>query len=63
MKILLLAGEQSGQIYEKRLKALLAEHDIRGYFDYGFRTSDLAVMGMRASPRAANWQRKARASS
>jgi len=45
MKILILAGEQSGTIYEKRLKSLLAEHDVRGYFDYGFKTSDLAVMG------------------
>jgi len=45
MKILILAGEQSGKIYEKRLKALLAHHDVRGYFDYGFKTSDLAVMG------------------
>lgn len=45
MKILLLAGEESGLIYANRLKARLAAHEIRGYADYGFQTSDLAVMG------------------
>ncbi|MGN0854464.1 MAG: lipid-A-disaccharide synthase [Kiritimatiellia bacterium] len=45
MKILLLAGEESGLIYADRLKARLAGHEIRGYADYGFQTSDLAVMG------------------
>lgn len=45
MKILLLAGEESGLIYANRLKALLGAHEVRGYGDYGFRTADLAVMG------------------
>ena len=45
MKIMILAGEESGQIYAKRLKALFPQHDVRGYYDYGFMTSDLAVMG------------------
>ena len=46
-KILLLAGEESGVLYAERLAALLRPYgaDIRGYGDYGFRTSDLAVMG------------------
>ncbi len=50
MKVLLLAGEESGQIYAKRLGELLAErgHEIRGFGDYGFRTSDLAVIGFAA---------------
>ena len=46
-KILLLAGEESGVLYAERLvghlRAFRAE--IHGYGDYGFRTSDLAVMG------------------
>ena len=45
MKILLLAGEESGLIYANRLRELLKGHEIRGYADYGFQTSDLAVMG------------------
>lgn len=45
MKILLLAGEESGLIYADRLKELLSGHEIRGYGDYGFKTADLAVMG------------------
>ena len=45
MKILLLAGEESGLIYANRLKELLSGHEIRGYGDYGFKTADLAVMG------------------
>ena len=45
MKILLLAGEESGLIYANRLKERLAAHEIRTYADYGFKTSDLAVMG------------------
>lgn len=45
MKILLLAGEESGLLYARRLKALLGAHEVRGYGDYGFRTADLAVMG------------------
>jgi lipid-A-disaccharide synthase len=48
MKILLLAGEESGLIYANRLKELLAGHEIRGYADYGFKTADLAVMGFMA---------------
>ena len=46
-KILLLAGEESGVLYAERLAGLLRASgaDIRGYGDYGFRTSDLAVMG------------------
>lgn len=45
MKILLLAGEESGLIYANRLRELLGGHEVRGYADYGFLTSDLAVMG------------------
>ncbi len=48
MKILLLAGEESGLLYANRLKEMLAGHDVRGYSDYGFKTSDLAVMGFGA---------------
>ena len=44
-KILLLAGEESGMIYANRLKAVLKDHEIRGYADYGFETGDLAVFG------------------
>lgn len=45
MKILLLAGEESGLLYARQLAARLAGHEIRGYEDYGFKTADLAVMG------------------
>ena len=45
MKILLLAGEESGVIYADRLRTLLAGHEIRGYADYGFDVADLAVIG------------------
>lgn len=45
MKLLLLAGEESGRIYAKRLKELFAGCEVRGYGDYGFATGDLAVMG------------------
>ena len=47
MKILLLAGEESGVLYAERLAEHLraAGAEIRGYGDYGFRTADLAVMG------------------
>ena len=49
-KILLLAGEESGVIYANRLAALLRAREpgveIRGYADYGFKTGDLAVMGV-----------------
>lgn len=46
-KILLLAGEESGVLYAERLAGHLraAGAEVRGYGDYGFRTSDLAVMG------------------
>jgi lipid-A-disaccharide synthase len=49
MKILLLAGEQSGLIYSEAIASSLklkdADCEIRGYGDYGFEISDLAVMG------------------
>lgn len=47
LKILLLAGEESGVLYAERLAKHLraAGAEIRGYGDYGFSTSDLAVMG------------------
>lgn len=45
MKILLLAGEESGLLYARQLEAMLAGYEIRGYADYGFKTADLAVMG------------------
>ncbi len=48
MKILLLAGEESGLIYANRLRSMMAADEVRGYGDYGFRTSDLAVMGFTA---------------
>ncbi len=43
MKILLLAGEESGLLYANRLKELL-DAEYRTYQDF-FKTSDLAVMG------------------
>ena len=50
MKLLLLAGEESGMIYRERIAAKVLEAcpdaEIRGYGDYGFRTGDLAVMGI-----------------
>ena len=50
MKILLLAGEESGMIYREQIAAKIRELrpdvEIRGYGDYGFRTGDLAVMGI-----------------
>lgn len=48
MKILLLAGEESGLIYARRIKELLAGDEVRGFEDYGFKTADLAVMGFAA---------------
>ena len=48
MKILLLAGEESGLIYANELKSLLKGVECRGYADYGFETHDLAVMGFAA---------------
>ena len=48
LKILLLAGEESGVVYAERLRARLAAgRDVvfRGYDTEGFATGDLAVMG------------------
>lgn len=49
MKILLLAGEESGVLYARQIRAeVLRRHpsaEIRGYEDEGFRIEDLAVMG------------------
>ena len=45
MKVLVLAGEESGQIYARRIREMLPGHEVRGYDDYGFKTADLAVMG------------------
>ena len=54
-RILLLAGEDSGVFYAERLKeAIVREQarrgegtpEFRGYGDYGFKTVDLAVMGI-----------------
>ncbi|MBP5791872.1 MAG: hypothetical protein J6W80_06435 [Kiritimatiellae bacterium] len=45
MKILLLAAEESALIYASEIKRRLAGHEILGYQDFGFKTSDLAVMG------------------
>lgn len=49
MKILLLAGEESGVLYSNRIREELRRRDpsveIRGYGDYGFETIDLAVIG------------------
>ena len=50
MRILLLAGEESGVIYAERIakevRGRSAAVEIRGYGDFGFRVSDLAVMGV-----------------
>lgn len=48
MKILLLAGEESGLLYARQLESLLQGDEVRGYADYGFKTADLAVMGFLA---------------
>jgi lipid-A-disaccharide synthase len=50
MKILLLAGEESGMLYARSLKERFASsgHEVRGYSDYGFETADLAVFGFGA---------------
>ncbi len=50
MKILLLAGEESGVLYAEELKATPAfkAAEVRGYDSYGFKTSDLAVFGFSA---------------
>ena len=46
MKILLLAGEESGELYARQLRERLPGHEVRGYGDYGFRTEELSVMGV-----------------
>ena len=50
MKILLLSGEESGVLYAEQIAEAVrgrsAAVEIRGYGDYGFKTSDLAVMGV-----------------
>ena len=46
MKILLLAGEESGELYARQIRERFAHDEVRGYGDYGFRTEDLAVMGI-----------------
>lgn len=46
MKVLLLAGEESGVMYAEQIRARLVGCEVRGYGDYGFKTSDLAVMGI-----------------
>ena len=46
MKLLLLAGEESGALYADALRRVLPpEIEVRGYADYGFKIADLAVMG------------------
>ena len=50
MRVLLLAGEESGVLYADKIRAeVLKTHpdaEIRGYGDYGFDVSDLGVMGI-----------------
>ena len=52
MKLLLLAGEESGVLYAERIAKAVRGKDpaveIRGYGDYGFKTADLAVIGFSA---------------
>lgn len=49
-KVLLLAGEESGLLYSRQiadaLKAKYPDVEIRGYDSYGFKTHDLAVVGL-----------------
>ena len=46
MKILVLAGEQSGENYAKEIISHFPETvDVKTYADYGFTVADLAVMG------------------
>lgn len=45
MKVLLLAGEESGNLYAEMIRARLHGCEVRGYGDYGFTTGELAVMG------------------
>jgi len=46
MKILLLAGEESGELYARQVRERLSDDEVRGYGDYGFKVEDLAVMGI-----------------
>lgn len=50
MKVLLLAGEESGMVYRERIAVAIRgrwpDAEIRGYGDYGLKTGDLAVMGI-----------------
>ena len=50
MRVLLLAGEESGVLYANQIRAEILrrwpEAEICGYGDYGFRVDDLAVMGI-----------------
>jgi len=50
MKVLLLAGEESGVLYARQIRdEILRRHpdaEVRGYADYGFETGDLAVFGI-----------------
>ena len=50
MKLLILAGEESGVHYADRIadavRARRPDAEIRGYGDYGFKTADLAVFGI-----------------
>ena len=50
MRILLLAGEESGVLYAEGIRAAVLarrpDAEIRGYSDYGFRVEELAVMGV-----------------
>ena len=50
MKLLVLAGEESGVHYAERISAAVRARcpdvEIRGYSDYGFKTADLAVFGI-----------------
>lgn len=49
MKLLLLAGEESGVHYARKIAEVMRRShpslEVRGYEDYGFRTADLAVFG------------------
>lgn len=50
MKLLLLAGEESGVHYANKIAEAVRREDssleVRGYADYGFLTADLAVFGI-----------------
>lgn len=50
MRVLLLAGEESGVLYAERIRAEILRRfpdaQVRGYGDYGFKIGDLAVMGL-----------------